>query len=74
VGGLVPLMKSANLVGLFDNRVIDGAVDGIASTVRGIGQRLRGVQRGAMQENLTVVFAIAAGLILAFLFFKGFSS
>jgi multicomponent Na+:H+ antiporter subunit D len=74
VGGLVPLMKSASFVGLFDNHVIDGAVDGIASTVRGIGQRLRSAQRGAMQENLTVVFAIAAGLILAFLFFKGFSS
>jgi len=74
VGGLVPLMRSATLVGLFDNHVIDGAVDGIASTVRGIGQRLRGAQRGAMQDNLTVGFAIVAGLILAFLFFKGFSS
>jgi multicomponent Na+:H+ antiporter subunit D len=74
VGGLVPLMKSATLVGLFDNHVIDGAVDGLASTVRGIGQRLRGAQRGAMQDNLTVGFAIVAGLILAFLFFKGFSS
>jgi multicomponent Na+:H+ antiporter subunit D len=69
VGGLVPLMKSAGLVGLFDNRVIDGAVDGLASAVRGIGGRLRFAQRGALQENLTLVFAVAAILILAFLFF-----
>ncbi len=69
VGGLVPLMKSAGLVGVFDNRVIDGAVDGLASAVRGLGGRLRFAQRGALQENLTLVFAVAAILILAFLFF-----
>ena len=68
VGGLVPLMKSAGLVGVFDNRVIDGAVDGLASAVRGLGGRLRFAQRGALQENLTLVFAVAAILILAFLF------
>jgi multicomponent Na+:H+ antiporter subunit D len=69
VGGLVPLMKSAGLVGVFDNRVIDGAVDGLASAVRGLGGRLRFAQRGALQENLTLVFAVVAILILAFLFF-----
>jgi len=69
VGGLVPLMKSAGLVGVFDNRVIDGAVDGLASAVRGLGGRLRFAQRGALQENLTLVFAVAAILILVFLFF-----
>ena len=69
VGGLVPLMKSAGLVGVFDNRVIDGAVDGLAAAVRGLGGRLRFAQRGALQENLTLVFAVAAILILAFLFF-----
>ena len=68
VGGLVPLMKSAGLVGRFDNRVIDGAVDGLASTVRGVGARLRFAQRGALQENLTFVFAVAA-LILGFVIF-----
>jgi multicomponent Na+:H+ antiporter subunit D len=69
VGGLIPLMKSAHFVGIFDNRVIDGAVDGLAAAVRGLGSRLRGAQRGAVQENLTFVFAIAAGLLLAFLIF-----
>jgi hypothetical protein len=62
-------MKSAGLVNVFDNRVIDGAVDGLASAVRGLGGRLRFAQRGALQENLTLVFAVAAILILAFLFF-----
>jgi multicomponent Na+:H+ antiporter subunit D len=68
VGGLVPLMKSASFAGLFDNRVIDGAVDGLASTVRGLGGRLRFAQRGALQENLTIVFAAAAILLLGFMF------
>jgi len=67
VGGLVPLMKSAGLVGVFDNRVIDGAVDGLASAVRSLGGRLRFTQRGALQENLTLVFAIGAVLLLGFL-------
>jgi hypothetical protein len=62
-------MKSAGLVGRFDNRVIDGAVDGLASTVRGVGARLRFAQRGALQENLTFVFAVAALLILGFVIF-----
>jgi multicomponent Na+:H+ antiporter subunit D len=68
VGGLLPLMKSASLAGLFDNRVIDGAVDGLASTVRGLGGRLRFAQRGPLQENLTIVFAAAAILLLGFMF------
>jgi len=67
VGGLVPLMKSAGLVGRFDNGVIDGAVDGLAASVRRAGGRLRFAQRGALQENLTLVFAVAAVALLAFL-------
>lgn len=70
VGGLVPLMKSALLVNRFDNGIIDGAVDGLARAVRGAGARLRSAQRGALQENLTIVFAIAAVLLLAFLIFS----
>jgi multicomponent Na+:H+ antiporter subunit D len=70
VGGLVPLMKSAGLVNRFDNRIIDGAVDGLAAAVRGIGARLRFAQRGALQENLTFVFAIAAILLLGLLIFS----
>jgi len=66
-GGLQPLMKSAGDVRVFDNRVIDGAVDGLGSAVKSAGGRLRLMQRGPLQENLTIVFAIAAILLLAFL-------
>jgi hypothetical protein len=44
-------------------------VDGLAKVVGSIGQRLRGMQRGQMQENLTVAFAVGAVLIVAFVYF-----
>ena len=66
--GLVPLMLTSRLVGVFDNRVIDGVVDGFASTIRGVGSRLRAAQRGSVQENLTLVFAVGILLILALLY------
>jgi multicomponent Na+:H+ antiporter subunit D len=69
VAGLVPLMITARLAGLFDNEVIDGAVDGVASVVRGIGRRLRQAQRGQVQENLAFAFAAAAVLLIVFIFF-----
>jgi len=66
VGGLIPLMVSARMSAVFDNRVIDGAVDGLATTIRSVGNRLRGAQRGLLQENLTVAFGFAAVLVLIF--------
>lgn len=66
--GLIPLMLLAKMASLFDNFVIDGAVDGVATSVRGIGRRLRLAQRGQMQENLAFAFAVAALLIVAFIF------
>jgi multicomponent Na+:H+ antiporter subunit D len=68
VGGLRPLMRSARLAGRFDNRIIDGIVDGIAAAVGALGQRLRLVQRGAVQENLALTFAVVAVLALAVFF------
>ncbi len=65
--GLFPLMLTARVAGLFDNYVIDGFVDGIAESVRGIGKRLRLAQRGQMQQNLAFAFAVAAVLIVAFI-------
>jgi multicomponent Na+:H+ antiporter subunit D len=65
--GLLPLMAGARVVGMFDNKVIDGLVDGLASTVLRVGGRLRKLQRGAMQESVALVFAVAIILILAFL-------
>jgi multicomponent Na+:H+ antiporter subunit D len=68
--GLVPLMKTARLAGMFDNEAIDGFVDGIAQSVRGVGRRLRLAQRGQMQENLAFAFAIAALLIVVFVIYS----
>ncbi|MDD3180810.1 MAG: Na(+)/H(+) antiporter subunit D [Opitutaceae bacterium] len=74
VGGLGPLMRSSRLSGVFDNRVIDGAIDGFASSIRTLGHRLRSAQRGALQENLTLAFAVGAVLLLAFvLVFNAFA-
>jgi hypothetical protein len=68
LGGLLPLKATAFLVGLFDNYVIDGIVDGFAAGVRGVGSRLRAVQRGAVQESLTLAFAVGVILVLAYIF------
>jgi multicomponent Na+:H+ antiporter subunit D len=67
--GLRPLMNNARRLTRFDNRIIDGAVDGLANGIGRFGSRLRHAQRGSVQESLTIVFAIAVLLILAFLFF-----
>jgi multicomponent Na+:H+ antiporter subunit D len=67
-GGLLPLMRASRDVGVFDSAVIDGVIDGFAASVRRLGARLRGLQRGPLQENLTAAFAVAAVLLLAFLF------
>ena len=61
-------MLSSRLASLFDNRVIDGLVDGLGLAVRSIGSRLRFAQRGAVQENLALVFVVSVILIMAFLF------
>jgi multicomponent Na+:H+ antiporter subunit D len=70
LAGLMPLMLTAKLAGLFDNYVIDGLVDGLAKGVRGIGGRLRFAQRGQMQQNLAFAFAVAAVLIVAFILYS----
>ena len=69
LAGLAPLMISARWAGMFDNKIIDGAVDGLAESVRGVGRRLRFAQRGPMQQNLAVSFAVAAVLIVAFVIY-----
>jgi multicomponent Na+:H+ antiporter subunit D len=68
VGGLVPLMAASRFSAVFDNRIIDGAVDGFAAGIRHVGTRLRAAQRGSLQENLTAVFAVGAVLVLVLLF------
>jgi len=70
LAGLIPLMLTARVAGLFDNEVIDGLVDGVAEGVRGVGRRLRFAQRGQMQQSLTFAFAVAAVLIVAFILYS----
>ena len=70
LAGLVPLMITARIAGAFDNSVIDGFVDGLAESIRGVGRRVRLAQRGQLQENLALAFAVTAVLIVAFLFFS----
>jgi multicomponent Na+:H+ antiporter subunit D len=65
VAGLVPVMTAAVFASLFDNRVVDGLVDGFATSVRSIGARFRTIQRGAVQESLTFAFAVVLLLLVA---------
>jgi multicomponent Na+:H+ antiporter subunit D len=70
IGGLAGLMGTARGSGDFDNNVIDGAVDGLAATVAGIGRRLRAAQRGQMQQSLAVAFAVAAWIVIGFVIWR----
>lgn len=70
LAGLVPLMVTARLAGMFDHRAIDGIVDGLASGIRGLGCRLRSAQRGQMQENLALAFGAAALLLVVFIWYS----
>src|SRR5579859_6538819 len=70
LAGLIPLMKTAREAGWFDNEFIDGFVDGVAETVRGLGRRMRLTQRGQMQENLAFAFGVAAVLIVVFVIYS----
>jgi len=67
--GLIPLMLTARVAGLFDNSVIDGFVDGVAYSVRGIGRRFRLAQRGQMQENLAFAFGVTAVVVVVIVFY-----
>jgi NADH-quinone oxidoreductase subunit L len=50
---------------VFDNRVIDGAVNGTATLVRVSGSRLRRVQTGYVR-NYALAIATGAALVLAY--------
>jgi multicomponent Na+:H+ antiporter subunit D len=61
--GLTPLARSADQVRRFDQGVIDGAVDGLATVVGRLGGRMRSMQRADLQQNLTLALA-AVGIVL----------
>jgi len=52
------------LIGIFDNKVVDGAVDGVANVTIAGGSVLRRLQTGKLYHY---VFALAGGALLIFL-------
>ncbi len=62
--GLEGLMRRARAAGWFDQRVIDGAVDGLAAAVRAGGERLRALQRGPVQESLLLALGVTVVALL----------
>lgn len=63
--GVIALgMKSATQVDVFDQKVIDAAVDGFAGAFRRAGAGVRPLQRGRLQQSLIVAMAVFIGLIL----------
>ena len=66
--GLAPLMSTARFWSWFDWNGIDLVVDGVARTVRGVGARLRGLQRGQLQVSILSAMSVTA-LILVFYVF-----
>jgi multicomponent Na+:H+ antiporter subunit D len=66
--GLYPLMTTAKFWSWFDWHGIDGVVDGLARTVRGVGTKLRTVQNGRLQYNIYYAVSIVAVLIVAYVF------
>ncbi len=56
------------ITGWIDNNFVDGTVDAVADIIKGVGERLRVVQSGRVQQYLTFAAAIVAlfvvGLIL----------
>jgi NADH-quinone oxidoreductase subunit L len=64
VGG--PGLESFDMTAAFDNRVIDGTVNGVAALVRGAGDRLRSWQTGYVR-SYALMIAIGAMLLAGFL-------
>ncbi|MFH1020350.1 MAG: Na(+)/H(+) antiporter subunit D [Pseudomonadota bacterium] len=63
--GLIPLMTTAKFWSWFDWHAIDGVVDGLAKTVRGVGGLVRRAQSGQLQYNIFyAVSFIAVALVL----------
>ena len=67
VVGLRSLMTTAKFWSWFDWNAIDGVVDGLARTVRGIGGRLRVVQSGQIQNSLYYAASFAAVVLIAYI-------
>ncbi|MEA2116093.1 MAG: Na(+)/H(+) antiporter subunit D [Thermodesulfobacteriota bacterium] len=67
VVGLRSLMSTSKFWSWFDWNAIDGVVDGLARTVRGIGGRLRVLQFGQIQYSLYFAASFAAVILIAYI-------
>jgi multicomponent Na+:H+ antiporter subunit D len=68
VVGLHSLMTVARFWSWFDWHGIDGVVDGVARSVRGLGGRVRLLQSGQIQMVLYIAFGLSAILLVAFIY------
>ncbi len=66
--GLTSLMTTARFWSWFDWHGIDGVVDGIARSVRGVGGRVRTIQSGQIQYSIFYAVSIAAILLILYVF------
>jgi multicomponent Na+:H+ antiporter subunit D len=66
--GLMPLMTTARFWSWFDWHAIDGVVDGVARTVRGVGGKVRLMQSGQLQYNIFYAVSIVAVLLVFYVF------
>jgi multicomponent Na+:H+ antiporter subunit D len=66
--GLIPLMTTARFWSWFDWHAIDGVVDGVAKTVRGIGSLARRAQSGQLQYNIFYAVSLVAVALVLYVF------
>jgi multicomponent Na+:H+ antiporter subunit D len=68
--GLATLVQWAQRAGRFDQRIIDGAVDGLAALVMSWGSRLRRVQRAHVQESLLLALGMTALVLVGVVLYR----
>jgi len=66
--GLIPLMTMAGFWSWFDWHGIDGVVDGLARSVRGLGGILRNTQSGRLQYNIFYALSLVAVALVLYVF------
>jgi len=70
VVGLGTLMSTAKFWSWFDWNGIDGVVDGIARSVRGIGGKVRLLQSGQIQVTIFYAASFAAIVLVSYILFQ----
>lgn len=66
VVGLHSLMTTARFWSWFDWHAIDGVVDGVARTVRGVGGKVRRLQSGRLQYSIFYAVSIITALLIVY--------